>query len=749
MKTIILRIAEKAPGPPPFYRVEVIDVRWAAGGWSETVEGSHDVPADEFEGPAVAVAPPLAAPATAPVSGAVAQGVGPGKAGEGDRNLGPGKGAGGDGSRAARDAAALFNLVFQHGSLDAWNRLTGTAGKTGAVAKYRLILDIAPQILRRRRWERMGKDPVYPGCEPNCSLVRGPVDLTYLAPMLDGPIKVLLVVGSGASEEAEVHAEDEVRELEAVFKDLTQGLEYKILRRPTRETLPAAIVALQPDVFHFIGHGRLFNGAPQLFLHHDLDPPKNLPWELADIVKDFRGVSPSFVFLNACHTVAEVEAADAWSMSDLFVGRLGARAVLGMHAAVRGTTAGKLAAALYRALADGKSLDLALTEARCTADILKFDDPSRRYDWALPYLRLTVLPDLVLPLAPAVPEDIGAKFRNVTEFKDNAYFVDRVEPRQRFTGHIQPKSRCNLILIAGEKGIGKTHLIRNCLEAVAQKGRLLKYVELDKDKAYNVLDILELLCTGDDWSPIGAPLPVPALEPFARVHNALLRGENADDPEVLSRSPTTLTWKPVPTEGRTKTEDPVKSLLGAFLRSLRGVAVEARKARARELEEQGYPQDAERARRDQRRFLLVLDQVSLNPGRPRRDELVSKAFKEALVPHLIRPLARGVVKDLTLALAVAPDDLQAFGLDERTLGLTPDSVPVPRLNANLFLDLADEFFTKCGAFEALNRLNKSADLHNFLVNTSQYYLSVNMEWSPSDFKHFYDLLVSRFAGPLQ
>ena len=200
----------------------------------------------------------------------------------------------------------------------------------------------------------------------------------------------------------------------------------------------------------------------------------------------------------------------------------------------------------------------------------------------------------MFPLAPAVPEVIRTELSRVNEFQGNAYFVDRVELRQQFARHIQPKAGCNLILVAGEKGIGKTHLIRNCLEAVAQKGRLLKYVELDPGSAYDVLDILRLLCTGNDWSPIGAPLPAPALEPFARVHNALVNHENADDPEVLLRMSTELKWEPVPTDGPTKTEDPVKSLLGGFLRSLKGVAVEARKARARELEEQGYPQDAER-----------------------------------------------------------------------------------------------------------------------------------------------------------
>ena len=281
--------------------------------------------------------------------------MGPGEAGEGERDVGLRNGAGRDGSREARDAAALFDLVFQRGTLEAWNRLTSTAGRAGPAEGYRLILDIAPQLLRRRRWERMGKDPVYLGCKPKCSLVRGPVDLTYQAPTLDRPIKVLLVVGSAESEETEVRAEDEVRELEAVFKEQGEGLEYQILRRPTRESLSSAIVALQPDVFHFIGHGRLFNGAPQLMLYQQTVPPKNLAWELADIVRDFRGVFPSFVFLNACHTVAEAEVAEAWSMSDLFAGELGARAVLGMHAAVRGTTAGKLAGSLYRAWLTAKA----------------------------------------------------------------------------------------------------------------------------------------------------------------------------------------------------------------------------------------------------------------------------------------------------------------------------------------------------------------------------------------------------------
>ena len=103
-----------------------------------------------------------------------------------------------------------------------------------------------------------------------------------------------------------------------------------------------------------------------------------------------------------------------------------------------------------------------------------------------------------------------------------------------------------------------------------------------------------------------------------------------------------------------------------------------------------------------------------------------------------------MVKDVTLALAVAPDDRKEFGLDDKTLGLKPDSVRVPKLNANLFLDLADEYFTKLGAFEVFNRRNKPDLLHNFLVSTAQFYVTDNREWSPSDFKLLVSL-VSRFA----
>jgi hypothetical protein len=649
------------------------------------------------------------------------------------------------GSSEDRDAADLYDFVFQGAVGKKWKELTA-AGPGGPAEGRCLVLEVDAEELRQRRWERMTRGLDSPGCRPGSSLVRGPVRFDFLAPPRDGPLKVLVVVGSAAND-PRVQAEAEVKELVAIFTPLRHALEYRLLERPSRETLADAVTTFQPDVFHFIGHGdRDPQGQPLLYLHQPGNG-QDLPWTLPDVVKDMGGFAPAFVFLNACWTVLATGREGAFSMSDLFIGTLGVRALLGMHAAVRGQTAARLAGKLYEALTAGERLDLALTRARCAADILKVNDPNRQWDWALPYLRLTVLPEQVL-LARVVPTDFQTIIDKTPCFEDNPFFVDRYSQHDDFLNRINvaPERVDHLFLVTGEGKVGKSQLILHCLQAVARRGRLAKYVDLDLEKSYGLLDILQLICEGDDDdSPITASLPATAARGrFYQTVNALVAREDPRDQQVLKRYSSERVerppgdpkrWKQLPSSGGV--EEQIEFVLASFLDALRSVAAAAREDRARRLEESGHHYLASQTRNDPRPFLLILDQIAA-VGDKRQ---LAREFSDRLAREFVRLFAHGKIKDMILVLGIAETDIPHFGLTRDVLGVNPPRVPVTRLRAEEYLGLAEEYFVKRTAGRASPAAGANPPLWRPHVDqfAGQYQQS-KYAWSFDELQNLFKLL---------
>ncbi len=249
----------------------------------------------------------------------------------------------------------------------------------------------------------MAKGANRPALNRDCSVVRGPIDIADLALPCDGPIRVLVVIGSRA-EDPSVRAEQEIAELRKGLAPFHAEIVLRVLDRPAidaliaKDALPNVRAAVkrayrdfQPHVLHFIGHGELGDdGVPYLVLFDpSLGGDGNLQWTPRDMIADFNTQPPAFIFLNACYTVSTTRNVDARSIADVFLNEIGSRAVLGMHSAIRGETAGRLAGSLYKAFLEGRSIDLALTDARGDADILKGNDPTREWDWAIPYLALS------------------------------------------------------------------------------------------------------------------------------------------------------------------------------------------------------------------------------------------------------------------------------------------------------------------------------------------------------------------------
>jgi hypothetical protein len=632
----------------------------------------------------------------------------------GGRELGA-VGAGGHGSASAeyaQHAEWLHDLVFRDEVLDKLKGFGVLAGGSKAISDCRLVLDIKAPPWRGLRFEMMAKGSNRPAMQPDCSVVRGPIDLEDRAAPGDGPIRVLVVVGSRPKDQ-DVLAEEEVAGLRKVLDRYQTELALRVLDRDgikalieeskgeiknVRDAVKAAYKDYLPHVFHFIGHGKLGDDQmPYLALYDPNLPGENLQWKPKDMWVDFNRVPPAFIFLNACYTVSKVPTKDGRSIADIFLEEIGSRGVLGMHSAIRGETAGRLAGSLYRAFLEGQSLDLALTEARGDADILKGNDPAREWDWAIPYLRLKVLPDEVIPVR-FVPTTWRDRIHRSKQFEENKYFIDRECHRDEFwkTVHINPRWQektpgpsskkdpgpsskkdpgpsSNVFLVRGKPDIGKTRLMCFCLEAAALSGRLLKYVDLSSKESLDWIGVLKRIVGGTQGSLISSPLPG---DLFAKFNPTL------DD------------------AGHEKQEE---RIFEEFRAALWKVPAAAREARAKALEDDNESAAAARVRLDTRPFVLVLDQIvgPIDPRTGKRESGVIPAlFEKSLIPGLIHPINARRERDLQLVLAVRergrpnePDEYEELGLD--ALDPKAPTVTLREIEGDLaFARFAEEYFLR-------------------------------------------------------
>jgi hypothetical protein len=562
-------------------------------------------------------------------------------------------------------------------------------------------------------------------------------------------------VGSRQGDSA-VLAEEEVNALKKKLDGRVHEVELKVLLRPSRKPgapaerrLDEQYAAFKPHVFHFIGHGKLVpsqvvgDPAESILLLHDEDTHENVEWRQVDIISDLAQHEPLFVFLNACHTVDASElgtqsAAEArrerseaaWSISDTFLESIRARAVLGMHAAVRGDSAGILAAKLYDQVIAGNDLDVALTQARIEVDRLRGKHLSRYFDWALPYLRVKVPPEQVLGMAPLVPR-LVFEATQVDEFYLSSFFVNRIEDRRKLLDSLQsdPKRKTNLVMVKGSSKVGKTDLIRCCLKWAACRGRLVKYVQLDEEAEVDDLELLRLMCEGEPSSLIGKPLPAKAMERFYKILNTVLDGGDSSNSSIIGAASPEPKWddeygrRVLPRRGRAR--DPVSDLYQGFLQALERVPNEARAELANRLEQSHDPNDksvAARVRDDERPFLLVIDQISqksVNLG----------TFNKTIVPNLLQPIAGGLGANFVVILGIK--DEKANPLELKKLELAAPPVELEAFSAGELVGLAGEYFQKLLALPKYSaqgldpvRLNTSS---NFWV---QQFTPGNLKWNP-------------------
>jgi len=663
MRNIILRIDSKADGAQGGYPVALFADEGGAE-WNTKPVAVAVIPEEEVAN--ASERPPVVEPSNV---GSPAQG--PASGNRDARPVSPGD------ARLATRGRQLFDLVFRDEVRREWDRLSKAYPRQQEPREgRRLILEIGPEALHRLPWELMNSLPekgLWLARDPLNSMVRGPIQFGQNSQLCDWPIRLMVIVGSVPGDLA-VQAETEVEALERRLWKMRHLIELRILKQKTRQQIVDEYADFKPQIFHFIGHGVIAQQGQkdQSYLLLEGQDREATEWTIERIFNDLAVWEPNLVFINACHSHDRAGREGVWSIADTFF-QIGARAVIGMQGAIRGTSAAFLADQVYSALTrieDSKwGWDLALTEAR---RLLEPRSDAAPVDWSLPYLRLIVPPDQTLPIRRVASQSFLNRVRSENDFGFNPVFIDREAPRRQILKEFvnDPKRVSHLCLIEGQEEVGKSHLIKYCLEACICWGHPVKYVSLAGNATLDFTRILEAICAGEATSLAKPPLPT---APFRRIRPALLDAAAAAAP-VMGRL--------IPTKDEvlaTRLEQPAQRLCELFLDALAEAVAEMLAGRP----ETSPP------------LVLVLDQ--LTGGRLTGGGGVLDEIRDILLPHLIKPLAVGQIKNLILIIAVPSSVMDRLPFQE-VLSFKPPTIRVPEFQCTEFGPLASEYFRR-GEFD--------------------------------------------------
>ncbi|MFY1587848.1 CHAT domain-containing protein [Micromonospora sp. WMMD734] len=243
------------------------------------------------------------------------------------------------------------------------------------------------------------------------------------------------------------------------------------------------------DVLHLSGHATTAGGQPVFLLEDEYGAPTRATAD--QLAEAMQGHWPRLVFVSGCLTADAPEGGVFPSMSESLV-QAGAPVVLGWALPVGDVSATDFAAALYRALADGGSLDRAVVEARRHL----FHDRKSSY-WHLlrVYADRSPLAPLVTPLHTKGRKRLQVRAAD-QQFLDPQTQLSRVASRAEFVGRRRVIQRCLRVLrqpadtpgaaqgllLAGMGGLGKSSLASRLLERMPTHQRAVWYGRVDAIK---------------------------------------------------------------------------------------------------------------------------------------------------------------------------------------------------------------------------------------------------------------------------
>jgi hypothetical protein len=177
-------------------------------------------------------------------------------------------------------------------------------------------------------------------------------------------------------------------------------IKVAVLEQTTRRELRHSLRVGRFHIVHFMGHGVGFDpetGEGALLL--DSPEDRALPLSATGFAELFEGIeAPLLVVLNACETAGTAERVDPVRSVAASLVVAGLPAVLAQRSAIQDEAALILAEELYRQIAQGDSIEAAVTEGRLA---LRSERPNTTA-WAIPALFIRPVPG-DLPLATETP----------------------------------------------------------------------------------------------------------------------------------------------------------------------------------------------------------------------------------------------------------------------------------------------------------------------------------------------------------
>ena len=269
------------------------------------------------------------------------------------------------------------------------------------------------------------------------------------------------------------------------FRRVCGLIDLEVAWLPDRNGVRNMAKAVQPDVFHFIGHGDSDEDLGG-YLRLEQKDAADIDWTAAAIRDDLADAVPRLAVLNACLSgqVKEHEGTQAAAQG---LAKLNVPAVIAMQGPIRGVPAARLAKGFYEALSAGKPLDEAVAEAR--AEVTRATSISQR-DYALPALILGALPEHIINLSHCDPHQrLAARHRGVLSF------VDRTPGRRQLWNQLWMDSQVGpkIFAIIGPENTGKGSLVRWCLGVASVAGYPTALADLGKADDVDSVGVLHEL----------------------------------------------------------------------------------------------------------------------------------------------------------------------------------------------------------------------------------------------------------------
>jgi hypothetical protein len=379
----------------------------------------------------------------------------------------------------------LYGLVARGDVGTEWERLARERGGP------RLLLDIRPEKLRYLPWELMrGRSPIplFQNAAKPGFRAQGPPG-TAERPC-SPTLRILVVLGVDPANNT-IGAGEELDAIMEAFSPYWGFVDEDVLDRPSPDVLRSHLQdPPRPHILHFIGHGFAGSNGGEL----EIEPRDNEPawaWTVEDIGVDLAEWQPRLVFVNACRSSSISDQEGVWQVGDVFA-ELQVPAVIGMQGDIQGAAAADFARGVYKALADGEPIDVAVTQGRVAIGGSRL----KRDPW-LPSLTLSVRPDEVLPKRYAVTEDERRLIEQRTAFARITYFVDRKPERRRLwrgvgaeDGDGQGARAATAIVVTGDEKVGKSELVKWCVGLNALRGANVGYVDLREVGALDFVGML-------------------------------------------------------------------------------------------------------------------------------------------------------------------------------------------------------------------------------------------------------------------